>query len=244
MGRSPGFGSITCNYYALLRLGFPAAPYLLVLNLATYDNSPDRSTKSTPSNLNVLRLLVNIGFQVLFHSPPGVLFTFPSRYCFTIGHRLVFRLGRWSSRLPTRFLVSRGTLDTCLVSHLFAYGIFTLFDLTFQLILLRFVTIAQVRNPRLSTLTLVWPFPHSLATTNGISFDFFSCGYLDVSVPHVPFRILCIYIRITKNLPLLGFPIRTSMDRKLFASPHSLSQLIASFIGFRCQGIHPMLLVA
>ena len=29
----------------------------------------------------VLRQFVNTGFQVLFHSPPGVLFTFPSRYC-------------------------------------------------------------------------------------------------------------------------------------------------------------------
>ena len=28
----------------------------------------------------VLSQLVNTGFQVLFHSPPGVLFTFPSRY--------------------------------------------------------------------------------------------------------------------------------------------------------------------
>ena len=28
----------------------------------------------------MLPVLVNIGFQVLFHSPPGVLFTFPSRY--------------------------------------------------------------------------------------------------------------------------------------------------------------------
>ena len=27
-----------------------------------------------------LHLTVNIGFQVLFHSPPGVLFTFPSQY--------------------------------------------------------------------------------------------------------------------------------------------------------------------
>ena len=36
-----------------------------------------------------------------FHSPPGVLFTFPSRYCFTIGHQLVFRLGWWSTLLPT-----------------------------------------------------------------------------------------------------------------------------------------------
>ena len=97
---------------AHLTLGFPSAPYLLVLNLAAYNNSPDRSTKSTLSSFNALQLLVNIGFQVLFHSPPGVLFTFPSRYCSTIGHQVVFSLGRWSSRIPTRFHVSRGTLDT------------------------------------------------------------------------------------------------------------------------------------
>ena len=29
----------------------------------------------------VLPPVVDTGFQVLFHSPPGVLFTFPSRYC-------------------------------------------------------------------------------------------------------------------------------------------------------------------
>ena len=28
----------------------------------------------------VLPQFVNTGFQVLFHSPPGVLFTFPSQY--------------------------------------------------------------------------------------------------------------------------------------------------------------------
>ena len=112
MDRSPGFGSTTYDYLALFRLGFPSAPYLLVLNLAIYRNSLDRSTKSTTSHLNVLCLLVNIGFQVLFHSPPGVLFTFPSRYFSTIGHRGVFSLGGWSLRLPTRFLVSGCTLDT------------------------------------------------------------------------------------------------------------------------------------
>ena len=58
-----------------------------------------------------LWLFVSTRFQVLFHSPPGVLFTFPSQYCFTIGHWGVFRLGEWSPRLPTGFLVSRGTLD-------------------------------------------------------------------------------------------------------------------------------------
>ena len=80
MDRSPGFGSVTHDYTALLRLGFPAAPRLPALNLAMHHNSPDRSTKSTLSSLNALQLLVNTGFQVLFHSPPGVLFTFPSRY--------------------------------------------------------------------------------------------------------------------------------------------------------------------
>ena len=62
-----------------LRLGFPAAPILQDLNLAAYHNSLARSTKSTWSL--ALPLLVSIRFQVLFHSPPGVLFTFPSRYC-------------------------------------------------------------------------------------------------------------------------------------------------------------------
>ena len=51
-----------------------------VLNLARYTRSPDRSTKSTRSDLDVLSVLVNTEFQVLFHSPPGVLFTVPSQY--------------------------------------------------------------------------------------------------------------------------------------------------------------------
>ena len=81
MDRSLGFGSIICDLIRPFqtRSRFDSIPYL-VFNLATYNNSPDRSTKSTISRLKSLYLLVNIGFQVLFHSPPGVLFTFPSRY--------------------------------------------------------------------------------------------------------------------------------------------------------------------
>lgn len=58
----------------------------LQLNLASYRNSPVHSTKGTLSPINGLELVVGTRFQVLFHSPPGVLFTFPSRYWFTIGH--------------------------------------------------------------------------------------------------------------------------------------------------------------
>ena len=51
-----------------------------LLNLAAYNNSPDHSTIGTLSHFDVLYVLVSTGFQVLFHSPPGVLFTFPSQY--------------------------------------------------------------------------------------------------------------------------------------------------------------------
>ena len=81
MDRSPGFGSIIYDLYRPFqtRFLFGSIPYS-ELNLAIYNNSLDRSTKSTISRLKSLYLLVNIGFQVLFHSPPGVLFTFPSQY--------------------------------------------------------------------------------------------------------------------------------------------------------------------
>ena len=42
-----------------------------------------------------------------------------------------------------------------------------------------------------------WPGPRSLATTSGVSVDFRSYGYLDVSVPRVRFLTLCIQVKIT-----------------------------------------------
>ena len=124
MDRSPGFGSIIYDLIALLktRFRFDSIPYI-VLNLAIYNNSLDRSTKSPISHLNVLYLLVNIGFQVLFHSPPGVLFTFPSRYYFTIGHQVVFSLTGWSPLIHTRFHVPRATLDTTSLTYLSYTGL-------------------------------------------------------------------------------------------------------------------------
>ena len=110
-----------------LHTRFPCGSVTESLNLAAYINSPDRSTKSTISHVNVLYVLVNIGFQVLFHSPPGVLFTFPSQYCSTIGHQVVFRLGGWSPRVPIGFHVSDGTLDTARSHRPFTYETLTLF---------------------------------------------------------------------------------------------------------------------
>ena len=42
----------------------------------------------------------------------------------------------------------------------------------------------------------------------------------------------------------MGFPIRISADRRIFASPRRFSQLITSFFGFQCQGIHHALFFA
>ena len=58
--------------------------------------------------------------SVLFHSPLGVLFTFPSRYSFTIGHQLVFSFTQWSGLIPTEFHVLHGTWD---IIYIFFYGI-------------------------------------------------------------------------------------------------------------------------
>ena len=117
------------------------------LNLAAYHNSPDRSTKSTTSHLDVLCVLVNIRFQVLFHSPPGVLFTFPSQYFSTIGHQVVFRLGGWSPRLLTGFHVSGDTLDTAEFPLLFAYATLTLSDWLSQTIRLKIGGLCCSPNP-------------------------------------------------------------------------------------------------
>ena len=71
---------------ALFRLGFPSAPDLKSLTLLhTITRWPVLQKVRRHTHM-VLRPIVGTRFQVLFHSPPGVLFTFPSRYYFTIGH--------------------------------------------------------------------------------------------------------------------------------------------------------------
>ena len=130
-------------------------------------------------------MLVNIRFQVLFHSPPGVLFTFPSQYCSTIGHRVVFRLRGWSPYLPHGFHVSVRTPDTncwilCRVqdSHPLRY--------TFPCISASSIFAYVCPYPFMYRYIKVWPPPLSLAATHRISFDFFSSAYLDVSLRRVP----------------------------------------------------------
>jgi hypothetical protein len=64
----------------------------------------------------------------------GVLFTFPSRYLFTIGHQGVFSLTRWFWQIPTDFHLLRGTWDTSGSQLDFAYGTITRYGPTFQMV--------------------------------------------------------------------------------------------------------------
>ena len=132
-----------------------------------------------------LLLFVCMRFQDLFHSPPGVLFAFPSRYWFTIGRLRVFSLGGWSPHVQTGFLVSRPTCRTLsTTAWISCTGL----------------------SPAMARVSNLFHYPNdyhvqalpiSLATTLGISVDFFSCSYLDVSVRRVRFTHLCIQCEMT-----------------------------------------------
>ena len=96
-------------------------PFHSFLHLLSRD-ATRRSSKELRRRLKQgLPLFVCMRFQDLFHSPPGVLFAFPSQYWFTIGRSRVFSLGGWSPHIQTRFLVPRPTsraLSTIIVfSH-------------------------------------------------------------------------------------------------------------------------------
>ena len=65
---------------ALFRLGLPSAIHLKCLTLPPYITRRTVLQKVRDHPRMGLSQLAGTGFQVLFHSPPGVLFTFPSRY--------------------------------------------------------------------------------------------------------------------------------------------------------------------
>ena len=83
-----------------------------------------------------------------------------------------------------------------------------------------------------------WPGPRSLATTNGVSVDVLSSGYLDVSVRRV--RLAWLWIHHAIPHKAVGCPIRKSPDQSLLATPQGLSQRATSFIASTRQGIRQM----
>ena len=174
-----------------------------------------------------LPLFVSMRFQGLFHSPLGVLFTFPARYLFTIGQQGVLSLGGWSPQIPPGFHVSEGTQELHRGVCAFVYGGLTLFAAPSQMLpLARPLSRLGPTTPPQKPGT-VWAIPRSLAATHGVSVDFLSYGYLDVSVPRVGFPFGMTWS------PMPGFPIRTSpvhrvlaRSPRLFAGSYVLHRLL------------------
>ena len=178
-----------------------------------------------------LPLLVSIRFQVLFHSPPGVLFTVPSQYYSLSVTRSYLGLGDGPPSFTPDF--SCPVLLRILTWKTFNlnYGAFTLFRLPFQISSsIDFLPLCQslprsdfsgrfgllqFRSPLLSQSLFYFLFLRVLRC-------FSSPGS-----PHLAMYLLSDNI----VLPMLCFHIRISTDLRLCASPRSFSQLITSFFG-------------
>ena len=178
----------------------------------------------------MLSLLVSIWFQVLFHSPPGVLFTFPSRY-YTLSVTKSYLALRDGPRIfppdsscpvvlwipttqmsmpPTRLSLSLAELSNSFdYQHLMICGSVTL----------------------LISLLKVWALPISLATTLGIvnllSFPPVNEMFQFTGFPSTHYVFVWRYC--ISNA--VSFLIRKSADQHLFAVPRRLSQLVTSFFG-------------
>ena len=208
----------------------------VLLNLASYRNSPARSTKSTRSHaygaLSACKLTVSGSFSL----PSRGSFHLSLTGLFAIGHVVVFSLLGWSPFLPSGFLVSRRTPDPASLAQYFTYGTFTLFDLPFQVVRL-YITILLLRS---------LPQQHYIV---GLGFSDFARHYSRNHFCFLFLRVLrcfsspgspCITIYSLCNnmfLFMLSSLIRISTDLWIFAPPRSFSQLVTSFFGATYQGI-------
>ena len=126
-----GLRQYTFNF-ALFRLAFASTPrlYRLILHIIV---------TRRPVLQKVRHHKFNPAVSACKHRVSGSL-SLPSRGAFhlsltvlySIGHMVVFSLRRWSSFLPSGFLVSRRTPVAARSSFVFAYGVVTLFDRPFQ----------------------------------------------------------------------------------------------------------------
>ena len=183
----------------------------------------------------VLCLLVSSRFQVLFHSPPGVLFTFPSRY-YSLSVIWSY-LALWDG--PHVFRQNSSCSDVLRI--LLALPQFRLRDChplrsTFQ------------GSSAIKSDTSCSPYPNCI-TTVGLGFSDFARHYSRNRFYFLFLRVLRCFSspgsppypmcsgKDNTTLLVLSSLIRISADHRMFASPRSFSQLATSFFGAIYQGI-------
>ena len=190
-----------------------------------------------------LCLLVSIRFQVLFHSPPGVLFTFPSRYCSlsVTWSYLAFGDG------PPFFRQNSSCSDVLRIPS--ASEQFRLQG--FYLLWLRFPALFGYR----SRCVCEGPYPAHIAIC-GLGSSDFARHYSRNRSYFLFLRVLRCFsspgsplatmdsLQDTATLLAVRSRIRISADLCSFAAPRSFSQLVTSFLGAMYLGILRMLFVA
>ena len=104
--------------------------------------------KARRHNLKLLRPLVGVWFQELFHSPARGSFHLSSQYSFAIGLTGVFSLTGWSRQIHAEFLVLRATQDTATMKEASCKGLspaMAALSSTFHSLLLLDVAVLQPR---------------------------------------------------------------------------------------------------
>src|SRR6266566_4272472 len=237
MGRSLRFGSTTCDSDALFRLAFATAtphgltlPHIVTRRLILQKARGHFTLAEARNAPTACRHTVS---GTISRPLTGVLFTFPSRYWFTIGHQGVFRLRRWSSRIHTEFHGLRATWDTARESSRFRIRGYHPLCRRFptssatQTICnslpdqqLRLSGPATPVTQRLLALTRDWfglfPFRSPLLRESRLLS--LPAGTEMFHFPALPPPALCVQAGVMGNYALSGFPIRRSEEHSLVAS--------------------------
>jgi hypothetical protein len=152
-----------------------------------------------------------------------VLFTFPSRYWFAIGHRGVLRLGGWSPHVQTGFPVPRPTRGRpATLARTGLSPALARLSRRFRFVAQSATGLVRVRSPLLAE-SLLMSFPPATEMVQFAGFASSSYGFT------AGYRTNAV-----------GCPIRRSEDPRALAPPLGFSQRATSFIASRCQGIHQM----
>ena len=193
-----------------------------------------RTRMCVPTHI-VLPQFVNTGVQVLFHSPHGVLFTFPSQYSALSVTKEYLALRGGPRSFPQGF--------PCLVVLWIPLCLLPFRLRGFHPLRLAFpgpfcwVCRASLRSEPRGARTPVWAPPVPLAATPGITFVFFSSGYLDVSVHRVPsaclWGVLPPFQHTVAEVSSAGFPHSDTRGSwlicsspRLFAAYHVFLRLL------------------
>ena len=225
MGSSPGFASIPIDQLRPVQTRFPYGSGPEDLSQANDDNSPDHYSIGTPSPLRAptaCRHTVSGSFPPL----AGFFSSFArATYSLSVA-REYLALGDGPPRFGPGFTCPDLLGYRTEVQNLSSTGLSPTLVRRSNRVPLDFGFITSLCRPHDPKFRRTWfrLDPVSLATTQGVEFSFSSCGYLDVSVPHVrrtQLWIHCALIRVFRDQRLFdGSP-------RLFAAFHALHRLLA-----------------